>query len=158
MCQIILDTIDDTTRLASWLGANLPLSGVEALYLFGPLGAGKTTLTQYLVHSLPGGDKAEVASPSFTVFHCYPTTPPVLHCDLYRCQNAVPDELLELLEAPQYLTIMEWPEFLPSAYRSRESLDICFKACEKSRRLELRADGTQASRLLRSMKTWWGTK
>ena len=62
----VLKSLDDTTRLGTLLAGmmqNAPQ--VRALLLQGDLGSGKTTLTRSLVAALPGGDQAEISSPSF---------------------------------------------------------------------------------------------
>ena len=58
----------------------------------GELGAGKTTLVRGLVEALPGGQDAEVASPSFNLVNLYPTQPETAHVDLYRCEGAPLDD------------------------------------------------------------------
>lgn len=56
----------------------------DILCLEGPLGAGKTTLTRYLVKAL-GGDPDQVHSPTFSIVHEYETPRfPIFHCDFYR--------------------------------------------------------------------------
>jgi tRNA threonylcarbamoyl adenosine modification protein YjeE len=85
--------------------------------LVGDLGAGKTTLTQGLVAGLPGGDERMVTSPTFSLVHRYPTTPPVTHLDLYRLGS------LEALESIGYrelyfgvgLVLVEWIDQVPEA-------------------------------------------
>ena len=84
MAVVTLHSLADTRRLGRLLAAGLRELGPVALLLRGPLGSGKTTLTAALTAALPGGDLAEVGSPSFTICNYYPTTPPVLHADLYR--------------------------------------------------------------------------
>lgn len=95
------------------------------LLLQGGLGAGKTTLARFLVESLPGGERAEVSSPSFTLCNSYDCEPPVLHFDLYRLlPGQVDDDLdeaLEMAENGDLLLIIEWPErisnsLLPAAF------------------------------------------
>ena len=96
----VLESLDDTARLGTLLAGmmqNAPQ--VRALLLQGDLGSGKTTLTRSLVAALPGGDQAEISSPSFTICNNYPTCPPVLHCDLYRCPASLPDEVWDALDA-----------------------------------------------------------
>ena len=83
-----LRAADETAALGSILAramTNSPFS----LLMTGDLGCGKTTLTRALVEALPGGESAETSSPSFTLCNVYPTTPPIVHCDLYR-QGAGP--------------------------------------------------------------------
>lgn len=151
----MLCNLEQTRRMGRWLAANLPGSGVRALLLRGPLGSGKTTLISALVQALPGGDAAEVASPSFTLCNHYPTTPPVLHCDLYRSAGALPDEILDGLENPAVLTVVEWAEYLPPADWPEEILDISLQACEESRMLTLKAHGLRAVALLDTLCAQW---
>lgn len=158
MAGIVLRNREETRRMGQWLAAHLPDSGVRALLLRGPLGSGKTTLTSALVQALPGGDAAEVSSPSFTLCNHYPTTPPVLHCDLYRSAGGLPDEILDGLENPAVLTVVEWAEYLPQADHPEEILDISLQACEESRLLTLQAHGSRAAALLQALRAQWPEK
>lgn len=146
MLQIVLPSLSHMQSFGAQLAKAIISFPIEAIYLYGTLGSGKTTLTQALVGALPGGENAEVASPSFTIFHDYPTTPPIIHCDLYRCQFAIPDDLLEILEKSD-LVIVEWPEFLPTLYRARVCLDIYINACDKERVLTIKPTGLNAEKL-----------
>ncbi len=117
------------------------------LCLYGQLGAGKTTFASALVRSMPGGEYAEVASPSFTLCHRYPTRPPVLHADLYRlgetfaasAQRAalpisfLPEELVDILENGPAISayneeypfiILEWADYLPQQFFPEHTLCI----------------------------------
>ena len=87
------------------------LSFPEILYLTGELGAGKTTLTRYLLHAL--GHQGNVKSPTFSLLEIYQLNiGPVYHLDLYRLND--PEELdtigfRDLLNDYGFLLI-EWPE------------------------------------------------
>jgi tRNA threonylcarbamoyladenosine biosynthesis protein TsaE len=84
------------------------------LLLEGELGAGKTTLVRGLVAALPGAERAEVSSPSFTLANVYPTRPEVAHFDLYRLEGrAAPEELFEALEQAGTWVVVEWAGHLP---------------------------------------------
>ncbi|MBF0481873.1 MAG: tRNA (adenosine(37)-N6)-threonylcarbamoyltransferase complex ATPase subunit type 1 TsaE [Desulfovibrionaceae bacterium] len=105
----------DTLRLGRILAETAPPSAV--LLLAGALGSGKTSLVRGLTLALPGGDRAEIASPSFTLYNLYPTSPPVAHFDLYRLGAGRPDaeyfEWLDEIEAGRpALLALEWPERL----------------------------------------------
>ncbi|WP_291441247.1 tRNA (adenosine(37)-N6)-threonylcarbamoyltransferase complex ATPase subunit type 1 TsaE [Desulfovibrio sp.] len=156
MAQITLATLDDTRCFADLLVRALGNAPeVKTLLLRGDLGSGKTTLTRFMVLGLPGGTEAEVASPSFTLCNHYPTVPPVLHCDLYRCPGSLPEDLLEALDNLRTLIIIEWAEFLPDQERPEEYLDIALKACEEGHLLTLQACGLKAEALLRHLCEQW---
>ncbi len=110
---------DEAALLACGRAVGHALAGMPnppALLLSGELGAGKTTFTRGLVHGMPGGELAQVASPSFTLMNCYPTRPPVAHIDCYRLEPeaaaaVIPDLVDEA--GPGALAVIEWIERLP---------------------------------------------
>ncbi|MCL1985571.1 MAG: tRNA (adenosine(37)-N6)-threonylcarbamoyltransferase complex ATPase subunit type 1 TsaE [Betaproteobacteria bacterium] len=106
---------------------------LRCILLRGDLGSGKTTLARFVVEALPGGDRAEISSPSFTLCNIYPTTPAVLHCDLYRVGCAIPDELSETLAAGDMAVIVEWAEHLPLSQLPQDFLDIRLQVCDEYR-------------------------
>ncbi|MDR3358157.1 MAG: tRNA (adenosine(37)-N6)-threonylcarbamoyltransferase complex ATPase subunit type 1 TsaE [Desulfovibrio sp.] len=156
MAEIRLESLEDTERLARWFALRLPrLRPVRALLLRGPLGSGKTTFACRLAQSLPGGESAETGSPSFTLCNRYPTTPAMLHGDLYRCPDSPPEELTEALRDADILTVLEWAEFLPGADLPEEFLDILFTPCETARLLTVNAVGRDAKELTRELCRYW---
>jgi tRNA threonylcarbamoyladenosine biosynthesis protein TsaE len=118
---------------------------LRCILLRGNLGSGKTTLPRLWVEALPGGDRAEISSPSFTLCNVYPTTPPVLHCDLYRTGGAVPDELSETLEAGDMAVVTEWAEYLPSSWLPQDFLDIYFQVCDDYRLVRIEMCGPNSA-------------
>jgi len=129
---------------------------LRCILLRGELGSGKTTLARFVVEALPGGDKAEIASPSFTLCNIYPTAPPVMHCDLYRVAGAVPDELCEILDAGDTAALVEWAEHLPVQQRPQDFLDISLQACDGCRivRIEIHSrNRAQTEALLRAVQS-----
>ncbi|MBO4300148.1 MAG: tRNA (adenosine(37)-N6)-threonylcarbamoyltransferase complex ATPase subunit type 1 TsaE [Desulfovibrio sp.] len=132
--------------------------GPTALLLRGSLGSGKTTLTRALVNALPGGDAAEPSSPTFTLCHSYPTTPPILHCDLYRCPGYPPEEVLDALDNTDILTVVEWAEYLPAAFLPQDYLDIELQACDEQRLLTLHPCGVVATALQHLLLQKWFTR
>ena len=122
-----------------------------ALLLYGDLGAGKTSLTRFVVEALPGGDSAEVSSPSFTICNIYCTAPVVHHFDLYRLEPGSPDDALgESLDDDSVLTIVEWPERMAPYYLPDDGL-ICRLTAwetEQGRAAELSALGPCGERCL----------
>ncbi len=131
------------------LPAGLPL---PAIFFRGDLGAGKTTFTRCLVQALPEGQKAEVSSPSFTLCNTYDSVPKVVHCDLYRCAYALPEDVWDALDDVQILTLIEWAEYLPADALPKDYLDFSIKICEEGRLLEVASHGQQANTLLEQWK------
>ena len=147
MARVRLGSLEDTRRFGRMLAERLPASGVRALLLRGGLGSGKTTLTTALVRALPGGEEAEVASPSFTLCHIYPTAPALVHCDLYRAPGRAPEELLEALDDDSALAVVEWADSLDSALLPEDFLDISFKMEDDGRLLLLNGAGPRGEAL-----------
>ncbi len=133
--------------------AMIQLEAFPAMLLQGPLGAGKTTLVRGLVAALPGGDQAEVASPSFNYMNSYPTSPETAHFDLYRLRDqGLDDDLLDALHSDQCLAVVEWAEFLPETERPHQWLWLDVHAAGQGRDVNIHARGRQAGQLLASLQ------
>ena len=102
---------DATNRLGAVI-AHLLQPG-DAVCLWGPLGAGKSTLARGLIRALTRADE-DVPSPTFTLVQFYETADfSLAHFDLYRLTR--PDEVEEigLDEALDHgAVVIEWPERL----------------------------------------------
>jgi tRNA threonylcarbamoyladenosine biosynthesis protein TsaE len=81
------------------------------LYLQGPLGAGKTTLTRSLLHTL--GVEGRIKSPSYALVEQYTVAQgSVAHFDFYRMNDPLEWEEAGFAELfiNAWLVIAEWPE------------------------------------------------
>ena len=95
----------------------------DAVCLWGPLGAGKSTLARGLIRALTQPDE-EVPSPTFTLVQLYEGALPVAHFDLYRLSGPSEVEELGLEEAlDEGAAVIEWPERLAGRL-PRDRLDI----------------------------------
>ena len=116
--KIELTDSDETELLGAALGRVLPRKCL--VFLYGELGAGKTTLMRGLLRAM--GHKGAVKSPTYSLVEEYRFADrSVFHFDLYRLKD--PEEL-EWLGINDYLrqqalVCIEWPEmgagYLPPA-------------------------------------------
>jgi tRNA threonylcarbamoyladenosine biosynthesis protein TsaE len=95
------------------IGARLAaaLQGGCVIYLYGDLGAGKTTLARGLVHGL--GYEGRVKSPTYTLLEPYQVgSYQLLHLDLYRLADPIELDYLGLRDLAESDTVwlVEWPE------------------------------------------------
>ena len=97
------------------LGARIAryLCAGDALCLWGPLGAGKSTLARGLIRALTTPSE-DVPSPTFTLVQAYQGPHfAIAHFDLYRLKDAEEAFELGLEEAlSQGAAVIEWPERL----------------------------------------------
>jgi len=82
----------------------------DLVLLYGPLGAGKTTLVRAIAGGLEVSDP--VRSPSFTIANIYSGPITVQHLDLYRLDEIGDDDALALEEyvRSDAVTVVEWPQ------------------------------------------------
>jgi tRNA threonylcarbamoyladenosine biosynthesis protein TsaE len=138
-----------TPQASEALGAAVgrALQPGEAVCLWGPLGAGKTTLARGLIRALAGEE--EVPSPTFTLVQAYDGGGfPIAHFDLYRIEHAAEIEELGLEEALEDgAAVIEWPERL-GARLPKDRLDIRLEIQGEGRRARLERHGRWHGRII----------
>jgi len=144
----LIDLADDaaTSRLGAAIADRLRAG--DAVCLWGPLGAGKSTLARGLVRALTQADE-EVPSPTFTLVQFYETADfSLAHFDLYRLTR--PDEVEEigLDEAlDQGAVLIEWPERLEGRLPA-DRLDIEIAIVNSGRTARLTPHGAWEGRTI----------
>jgi tRNA threonylcarbamoyladenosine biosynthesis protein TsaE len=132
-----------TIRLGNRLGELLQPG--DLILLTGPLGTGKTTLTQAVGRGAGVEESCYITSPTYALLHEYPGRLPLYHLDLYRLGS---EEEIEELGFLDYLygrgaTLIEWPDRLgrlkPATYLD---LELAY-AGESGRTAVLTATGEQ---------------
>lgn len=143
-----LKDLEDVERLAKKLAPLLKEGDVISLN--GDLGAGKTTLVQYLTKELGVDDY--VTSPTFALINIYFGDLTINHMDLYRLEH--PDELLQLdYESyfyPDGLTFIEWAE-MGQGYLPDAMIEINIEKDGDSRLFELVENNKRAKEIGESL-------
>lgn len=131
------------------LGASIAarLKPGEAICLWGPLGAGKSTLARGLIRALTTPDE-EAPSPTFTLVQTYEGCLPLAHFDLYRLKRADEAYELGLDEALDVgAAVIEWPERLEGALPGdRLDIEISIPEAGEGRRVRLTGHGAWTGR------------
>lgn len=101
----------------------------ERIFLRWDLGAGKTTLSKHIISTLLSTSIA-VKSPTYTYYNRYEQN--IYHFDLYRLHNY--DDFVniwgeEILDNPDNICLIEWPEILEGRYKP--TIDIQILKTEK---------------------------
>ena len=112
MKEIVIDSLNELKDVAEAVIERLDGRNVVALY--GPMGAGKTTLISAIMEHL--GSTDNVSSPTFALVNQYNTAneQPVYHFDFYRI-NRIEEAFDMGYEEYFYsgdLCLVEWPELV----------------------------------------------
>ena len=119
----------------------------DLLVLTGPLGSGKTFFARALCRALGLPARTRVPSPTFTLVHEHPTTPPVSHADLYRLrdENDVRGLGLDAQRDDGRVLLVEWGEPYIDALGGDA---LVIELSVGPRRAVLRATGPRSNELL----------
>lgn len=107
---MILEDEAATLKWAEQFALTLKPGAVIAIS--GNLGAGKTVVSKGICKAL--GFQGNVSSPTYTIVHEYPNTPPLFHLDLYRLSDGTDLEEVgwDYFVTSKGITLIEWPERL----------------------------------------------
>ncbi len=141
-----LESPEATESLGAAVAASLAVGDVVCLW--GPLGAGKTTLARGLIRALTGPDE-EIPSPTFTLVQVYEGSRLTLaHFDLYRLDRPEEVDELGLDDATdQGAAVIEWPERLGDRL-PRDRLDIVLSIEGEGRGARLEPHGAWEGRAI----------
>jgi tRNA threonylcarbamoyladenosine biosynthesis protein TsaE len=136
------------------LGTQLALAIEEGaiIFLYGPLGAGKTTLTRGFLRGLGYQDK--VKSPTYTLVEPYEVASRhVFHFDLYRLHDHKELEHIGIHEYffPAAICLIEWPEnggeILP-----KPDISCYIAFADKERKIRIEASSSRGEIILQRLQ------
>jgi len=137
---VVLSAVEQTRALGRRLAAGLRAG--DLVVLSGPLGAGKTALTQGIGAGL--GVLGAVTSPTFVLARVHRGPLPLVHVDAYRLRDSGGLDDLDLDDTlPSSVTVVEWGEGLVEGL-SDSRLEVHLSrgdGPENRRTLRLRAHG-----------------
>lgn len=109
----------------------------ERIFLRGDLWAGKTTLSKHIISTLLGS-KIAVKSPTYTYYNKYNEN--IYHFDLYRLHSYSDFVNIggeEILDNPENICLIEWPEIIIWKYQSTIDLEILKTEKEYERKIHI---------------------
>ena len=144
---------EETARLARLFAAVLP--GGRALFLEGPIGAGKTFFVRELAAAL--GAKKLPVSASFNLMRAYKGRLNVYHFDLFRAGEADMENigLDEYLGRPDGVAAVEWPGEGGEIFAAADPLRLEFLLAGGDRRGIKAAAPDWAVPLMKKVEARW---
>lgn len=136
--MIRIKNLDEMNHFAEILVQHLHARDV--ILLNGDLGAGKTTLTQFIGKHL--GVKRNINSPTFNIIKSYKGSKLKLHhMDCYRLEDSDEDLGFDEYFEDEAITVIEWSQFIQDLL-PQEQLTINIKTVnETTRDIEIQAIG-----------------
>ena len=136
--MITVATAEDMHQLGMQLSAHLRAG--DLILINGPLGAGKTVLTQGIGKGLGISD---ITSPTFVISRVHKAALPIIHVDAYRLlDTANPSLYLDDLDLDikNSVTVIEWGG-AESARLSEDRLEISIDRSKDVRRVDITCVG-----------------
>ena len=127
---MIIKSLDQLNQIS--LNIIKKISKQECIFLFGEIGAGKTTLARAIINNLQSQNKqneTEVLSPTFNLVYEYEIkTLKIMHYDLYRLKTEKEVQLLGIFDQDvNSVKIIEWAEIIKNKQKDRLEIYLSHK-------------------------------
>lgn len=149
-----IESIEATKHIAEIINKHL-FSGM-IICLDGDLGAGKTTLTQFISNYM--GINEYVTSPTFNIIKEYNSKIPLYHMDVYRIESYYDmyDLGYEEYINGDGVTIIEWSEKIKEIL-PKERISIYIKRDNEKRIFDIKIYGEKYKKLLEELEQYENT-
>lgn len=139
-----LKSLDDTQDFSKKISRII--NPGDIIFLYGEIGAGKTTFVRFLINNLESNNKiknSDVLSPTFNIVYDYEISNlKILHYDLFRLKNYKDISQLGMFEtSEEYIKIVEWPELIKPKPRDRIDIIIQYSKLKNSRKVKVSGFG-----------------
>ena len=138
-------TIKDLQFLAKQISKKVKLG--DSVFLYGDLGTGKTTFSQFLIKEVFKKNKKkspQVTSPTFNVAQYYPIDKKkmIAHYDLYRLKKKKDLEHIGIFELQDsVISLIEWPELIKKKNKNRIEIKLKHSKIENQRDVTIKYFG-----------------
>lgn len=151
--EIKIKNLKEMEKFGKFLSANLKNKDVVSLK--GDLGAGKTTLTNFIGKGLNISDY--ITSPTFNIVNSYHGDKELNHLDLYRIENPLELERIDYENYfyPEGISIIEWAE-KGGYYIPEDIIEIEIKKSfdENERIVDIKENSNRGKELVEELKKY----
>ena len=141
---MIIKSLDQLNQIS--LKIIKKISEQDCIFLFGEIGAGKTTLTRAIINNIQIQNKqneTEVLSPTFNIVYEYDINNfKIMHYDLYRLKTNKDVQQLGVFEQEtNNIKIIEWAEIIKDKPDDRLEIYMSYKKEKNMRRIDFKRFG-----------------
>ena len=141
---MIVKSLDQLNQIS--LNIIKKISKQECIFLFGEIGAGKTTLARAIINNLQSQNKqneTEVLSPTFNIVYEYEISNfKIMHYDLYRLETVKEVQQLNIFDKDiDSIKIIEWAEIIKDKPKDRLEVYLYHKHKKNLRNIVFKTFG-----------------